>query len=171
MRYWTCVTLFLCFGLLISALPLPFPSSDHEITPRQVAFDKRTGNDNQPNIPGPPKTPTPEDDPEVPVPGKSGVYYQRKKNLVWFMYGDDLREHAEHIMLNHKKNPVNRLPMKLAGIKEHHDNRQNALRGIPTQPEMARDEKPPAAFQYPASGTDPTVIMAPIRESRTFYSI
>ncbi|KJA26574.1 hypothetical protein HYPSUDRAFT_52456 [Hypholoma sublateritium FD-334 SS-4] len=165
MRYWTCVTLFLCFGLLISALPFPLPSSNHEIAPHQVVFDKRTEHDNRPNTPDPPKTPTPEDNPEVPVPGKSGVYYQREKKLVWFMYGDDLREHAEHIMLNHKKYPVNRKPMKLAGIQTHRINRQNALRGIPTQPGMARDEKPPATFEHPGSDTNPTVVMASIRES------
>ncbi len=172
MNPWNRFVLLLCFGLLISGLPLRPPSgSNHEIiaTP-QLRFDRRADPE-QPDIPQPPKTPTPEDNPGFPVPGDSGVYHDKKTNYVWAMYGDNMREHAEHIKLNHERNPVNRMPMDLAGVREHEQNRKDALRGILTQPEKVRDEKPPALFKYPDSSVKPTVIMAPKGESSMFSLI
>ena len=168
MRYRTCITQFLCLGLLISALPLSIPSSDHGNTLQQLRFDKRADRNPNPNIPRPPKTPTPEDDPSVPVPGRSGIHYQKETNLVWFRYGDNLREHAEHLTFNQQKYPENLLPFSLASATQHYDNRQNALHGIPTQSGMVRDEKPIAAFLYKC---DPTVKYVSAEESRMSYCI
>ena len=82
MRYRTCITLCLCLSLLVSALPLSIPSLDHGTTLQQLRFDKRADRSTSPDIPRPPKTPTPQDDPNVPVPGRSGIYHEEGPNRV-----------------------------------------------------------------------------------------
>ena len=168
MRYRTCITLCLCLSLLVSALPLSIPSLDHGTTLQQLRFDKRADRSTSPDIPRPPKTPTPQDDPNVPVPGRSGIYHEEGPNRVWFMYGDDLRVHAEHVKFNQEKYPDNLWPFSLASVSQHYENRKDALRGIPTRKGMVRDEKPIAASLYK---TDPTVMYASAKESRTSYFI
>lgn len=169
MKYTTLITLLLCFGLLISALPLPQQFSHRAIQQRQYIFDRRSSQDpgnntNERRV----KTPTPEDDPNVPVLGATGTYYDEKENLVWAYYGDSLRQHAVHIMLSQHLNPTTRLPMKRASAEEHRRNRIEALKNIPTRPNMARDEKPVAMLKRPR-GVKPTVMGVSAEESSELY--
>lgn len=111
MKCWAFVALLLCFSLLVSALPL-HPRLPHDlIKPRHHVFDRRSNPGNDGRV-----TPTHDDDPNVPVPGKTGVYYDPKHNVVYAYYGDSLHEHAVHIMINHQLSPENRLPMELASV-------------------------------------------------------
>ena len=63
-----------------------------------------------------PPTPTPENDPSVPLPGRSGIDVQPgKPAIVTAFYGDaDLQLHAKHVQDNQAMYPSNRNPMLLA---------------------------------------------------------
>ena len=173
MKRWICFTLLLSLGLFTSSLPLSLslpPPSDHEITPHDgPRFEKRTDHDG-PDISRPPKTPTHADHPKFPQPGKSGAYYDEKNNLVWLMYGDNMVNHEKHIKYIQSKSPETLMPMELADEAEKKNNRHDALKGIPTQPGMVRDEKPLAMLSYSHLGTTPTVYMVPRPESSMFLT-
>ena len=163
MKCWAFVALLLCFSLLVSALPL-HPRLPHDlIKPRHHVFDRRSNPGNDGRV-----TPTHEDDPNVPVPGKTGVYYDPKHNVVYAYYGDSLHEHAVHIMINHQLSPENRLPMELASVEEHRNNRVEALRNIATQMKKARDEKPLAMVKQP-DGSKKSVLYVSEKESRALF--
>ncbi len=164
MKRWALITLLLCISLLVSALPLPQKFPRDSIEPCHHIFDRRSNPENDGRV-----TPTHEDNPNVPVPGQSDVYHDPKHNVVYAYYGDALREHAVHIMINHRLYPENRLPMGLASVEEHRNNRLVALRNIATRVKKARDEKPVAFLKQP-EGSNKTVRYVPEKESRASFN-
>ncbi|KAG6816127.1 hypothetical protein H0H93_008504 [Arthromyces matolae] len=118
-----------------------------------------------PPSPSPPKppTPTPENDPSVPLPGRTDVHTDPTTQVSTLYYGDDkLPEHMGHLQRNQAQFPHNRNPMSLSSNPDL--NRANALRNVPSAPnnpmsnsERVRDEKMPAMLHNPHHATSTTV--------------
>jgi hypothetical protein len=125
---------------------------------RRVDKGKGRAQDDPPRA----NTPTPNDDPEVPLPGRSGWYRDPNTGLTTAFYGDDqMPNHMRHTDRNQQLHPSNRDPMP---INTGPSNRPDALRNIPPAPahpvtkdSRVKDEKPPNMFKIPNSKTQTTV--------------
>ena len=98
-----------------------------------------------------------------PAPGHTGIAYDEKSKVVHAYYGsNDLPGHMKHLTDNQNQYPHNKQPFDVlpAGSKE---NRKKALDGIKTQPDHARDEKPPNFVKH--DGKSVTVQSLPKKES------
>ena len=163
MKYFSSFTLFLCLFSLAAAIPVPTggdPAKDDKGKGRAVDPSSR------------PHTPTPEDDPNVPLPGRSGIHTDPHTHVVTMYYGDDaLPEHMGHLQRNQDSFPHNRNALPLS---THDDrNRQNALHNVPAAPPhpvthepRVRDEKLPNMLHNPHHQTSTTVEYLPDSESR-----
>ena len=100
--------------------------------------DKGKGRPRTPSDPPKGATPTPNDDTEVPLPGRSGWYNYPQTGLTTGFYGDDYKpEHLRHLDRNQQQWPSNLSPMRLAKDvfgREKNPQRTNALRNIPAAP-------------------------------------
>ncbi|KAF8187781.1 hypothetical protein BJ912DRAFT_969655 [Pholiota molesta] len=149
MRYFSICTLFFCIFSLAAAIPVPGPMTANR-----------------------PHTPTPEDDPSVPLPGRTGTHTDARTGVVTLHYGDDhLHEHMGHLQRNQAAFPHNRNPNPLSGHAER--NRDHALHNIPTAGNhpvtglpRVRDEKLLNMLHNPHHATSTTVEYLPDRESR-----
>lgn len=150
------LTFFLAF-LASSATAFP-AGSDDEQGPSKEAKGK--GRAQSPS-PGGYSTPSPQDDPSVPLPGRSGTHTDRNTGLVTGFYGDDrMPGHMRHLERNQAANPDNRRPMGLQSNQPGaNQNRPDALRGVPRAPDhrvtkepQVRDEKPPNSLNHGGSG-------------------
>jgi hypothetical protein len=163
MRYFSICTLFFCLLSLAAAIPVPGPNDGK--------VDKGKGRADPPSRP---HTPTPEDDPSVPLPGRTGTHTDARTGVVTLHYGDDhLHEHMGHLQRNQAAFPHNRNPNPLSGHAER--NRDHALHNIPTAGNhpvtglpRVRDEKLPNMLHNPHHATSTTVEYLPDRESRAY---
>jgi hypothetical protein len=114
---------------------------------------------------------TPENDPLVPLPGRSGVHVDHHRNVVTMHYGDDtLHQHMGHLQRNQAVFPENRRPYLLSLASER--NRDHALKNIPmagkhpvTGVPRDGDEKLPNMLHNPHHATTMTVEYLPKGES------
>lgn len=164
MRCFSIFALFFCIVSLVAAVPIP-------------VLDKGKGRAVDPpsQPPSPPSsrphTPTPEQDPSVPLPGRTGIHTDTKTGVVTLHYGDDkLPEHMGHVQRNQAEFPHNRQPNPLAGPSEK--NRAHALQNIPTagkhpvtKEPRVRDEKSLNMLHNPHHSTSTTVEYLPRKES------
>lgn len=164
MRCFSICTLFFCILSLSAAIPIPGPNDG------KPPVDKGKGRSSSP--PSRPHTPTPEDDPSVPLPGRTGTHTDPSTGVVTLHYGDDnLHEHMGHLQRNQATHPHNRNPNPLSDHSER--NRDHALHNIPTAGNhpvtglaRVRDEKLPNMLHNPHHATSTTVEYLPDAESR-----
>lgn len=138
--------IFILGFIVVNGLPLP---SSTQLSPSDSRY-----------------IPTPADDVDVPLPGKSGVFYHEPNGNAYLYYGDDTKGHTKHLAMNQELYPENRLPMKHASQAQGQKNRDEALRGIPARGrEVVRDEKPIASLLSKNHAKTTTVQYLPERES------
>ncbi|KAF8066892.1 hypothetical protein FPV67DRAFT_1214288 [Lyophyllum atratum] len=155
MRSYALLALF-CFLVSFGAAS-PIPKGGHDKSLNEVKGRAVTPPTSRPN------TPTPEHNPAVPLPGRTGSHSDGGARVVTLHYGDDkLPEHMGHLQRNQKEFPKNRNPMSLSN--DSHRNRNDALHNIPapsshpvTGGERVRDEKMPAMLKNPHHSTSTTV--------------
>jgi len=117
-----------------------------------------------------PQTPTPEIDPHVPLPGRTGLHFDAESKIFTLHYGDDdLPKHMGHLERNQQEFPHNRNPMP---YDPSGANRGTALAGVPpatrepgSNEERVRDEKMPSMLRNPHHATSTTVEYLPKTES------
>lgn len=156
-------SLFVCLFALATGAPIPSGKGSET--------DK--GSDNNPPRA---RTPTPNDSPNVPLPGRTGVYPDLRAGVATLFYGDDdMPEHMAHLQRNQAKYPSNKDPMPFLPAREKNKNRAEALRfvqpgGYWPNPHIKldlayRDEKHLAMFNNPHHAHTTTVEMLPKKES------
>lgn len=168
MKYYTIFTLI--FFLIYSNGATPIPGGDYDDASRK---EKQIVTDSPPSRP---LTPTPEHDPAVPLPGRTGLYTDSRNSIVTLFYGDDkVPMHMGHLERNQHEFPHNRNPMALSNNDE---NRSHALYGIPlgdehpvTGDRRVRDEKIINMLSNPHHSTSTTVEYLPMPESSGYISI
>jgi hypothetical protein len=182
MKFISFFTFFVCLVALSNAAPIPSPGNDGNAG---GSDPKGKGKARQESTPSPPPgsesswspsrahTPTPAEDPNVPLPGRSGVHHDPSTGITTLHYGDDhMPEHMGHLQRNHELHRGNCRPMPLASDAEHTRNRNEALHNVPsggkyrnTDENANRDEKHLAMLSNPHHSTTTTVEKLPASES------
>jgi len=163
MKHYALFALFVFLVSFGTAIPIPGGDGDK-------LLDKGKGRAVDTPPPSRPPTPRPEDDPTVPLPGRTGIHTDPNTNVVTLHYGDDhLHEHMGHLQRNQADFPHNRNPMSLATDDR---NRDNALHNIPTAgphpvtgENRVRDEKMLNMLNNPHHATSTSVEYLPESES------
>ena len=154
--------LVVCLASFLSvSLAIPVGSDDGQGPPKER--DKGKGKAPPPSRPG---TPTPADDPNVPLPGRNGWYTDPRTGVTTMYYGDDtMPEHMRHTDRNQQRFPENAKPKELASDQPvDPKNRNNALHNVPKAPPhpvtgrpRVKDEKLPNMFHNPNHDKTTTV--------------
>ena len=159
MKFPHIIVVCLAYFLSIS-FAVPLGSDDGQDPAKKL--DKGKGKA-PPSRPG---TPTPADDPGVPLPGRNGWYTDPRTGTTTLYYGDDtMPEHMRHTDRNQQRFPENREPKGLADDQPGpNKNRNNALHNVPQAPPhpvtgrpRVKDEKLPNMFHNPNHDKTTTV--------------
>ncbi|KJA17051.1 hypothetical protein HYPSUDRAFT_206508 [Hypholoma sublateritium FD-334 SS-4] len=162
--------LLLCFISLAESAPVPFPAGENneratssEGNNAKALRPSRSSNEDIPDH----ELETPADNPDVPLPGRHGSYFDAKNEVMVAKYGDiHLPQHMNHVIQNQELHPSNRQPMDYVTSSKSRDrNRYEALRNIDTIPGKARDEKHPAMFNNAEHDSTTTVQLLSKTES------
>ncbi|PPQ64129.1 hypothetical protein CVT24_008740 [Panaeolus cyanescens] len=164
-------SVFLCITSISLAVPLPGPGGKDKGKGKQIGSPGQSPPGSPPGSRS--HTPTPSEDSDVPLPGRTGSHHDKTKNVVTGHYGDDrLPGHMAHVKENQERYPENRKPMPLASKAEGQQNRKGALHGVApghvhpvTKEPLVRDEKPLAMFHNDNRAETTTVMRLPTSES------